>query len=35
MTPDDMAGTTLYLASSDSDTVTSANIMVDKGYSAY
>ena len=35
MTPDDMAGTALYLASSDSDTVTGANIMVDKGYSAY
>ena len=35
MTPDDMAGTALYLASSDSDTVTGANIMVDKGYSAF
>ena len=35
MVPDDMAGTALYLASSDSDTVTGANVMVDKGYSAY
>ena len=35
MQPDDMAGTALFLASSDSDRVTGANIMVDHGYSAY
>ena len=35
MTPDDMAGTAVYLASADSDTVTGANVMVDKGYSAF
>jgi NAD(P)-dependent dehydrogenase (short-subunit alcohol dehydrogenase family) len=35
MKPDDMAGTALFLASSDSDRVTGANIMVDHGYSAY
>ena len=35
MVPDDMAGTAVYLASSDSDTVTGANVMVDKGYSAF
>ena len=35
MNPDDMAGTALFLASSDSDRVTGANIMVDHGYSAY
>ena len=35
MVPDDMAGTAVFLASADSDTVTGANIMVDRGYSAY
>ena len=35
MVPDDMAGTAVFLASSDSDTVTGANVMVDNGYSAY
>ena len=35
LVPDDMAGTAVFLASADSDTVTGANIMVDKGYSAY
>ena len=30
-----MAGTAVYLASSDSDTVTGANVMVDNGYSAF
>ena len=35
MVPDDMAGTAVYLASSDSDTVTGANVMVDNGYSAF
>ncbi len=32
--PDAMAGTAVFLASSDSDPVTGANIMVDKGFSA-
>ena len=35
MLPDDLAGTAVFLASSDSDMVTGANILVDKGYSAY
>ena len=35
MVPDDLAGTAVFLASSDSDMVTGANILVDKGYSAY
>ena len=35
MMPDDLAGTAVFLASSDSDMVTGANILVDKGYSAY
>ena len=35
MVPDDMAGTAVFLASSDSDMVTGANVMVDNGYSAY
>ena len=35
MVPDDMAGTAVYLASSDADTVTGANVMVDNGYSAF
>ena len=35
MVPDDMAGTAVFLASSDSNTVTGANVMVDNGYSAY
>ena len=35
LVPDDLAGTAVFLASSDSDMVTGANIMVDKGYSAY
>ena len=35
MAADDIAGTALFLASSESDTVTGATIMVDKGYSAY
>ena len=35
MVPDDMAGTAVFLASADSDMVTGANIMVDRGYSAY
>jgi len=33
--PEEMAGTALFLASSDSDAVTGANIMVDRGYAAY
>lgn len=33
--PDEMAGTAVFLASADSDSVTGANIMVDRGYSAY
>lgn len=32
--PDEMAGTAVYLASSDSDSVTGANIMVDRGFAA-
>lgn len=32
--PDEMAGTAVFLASSDSDSVTGANIMVDRGYAA-
>jgi len=32
--PEDMAGTAVFLASTDSDPVTGANIMVDKGFSA-
>ena len=35
LVPDDLAGTAVFLASSDSDMVTGANVMVDKGYSAY
>ncbi len=35
MVPDDMAGTAVFLASSDSNMVTGANIMVDRGYSAF
>ena len=35
MVPDDMAGTAVFLASSDSDCVTGASVLVDKGYSAY
>ncbi len=35
MNPDEMAGTAVFLASSDSDSVTGANIMVDRGYSAF
>ena len=35
LAPDDMAGTAVFLASSDSDAVTGTNIMVDKGYSAF
>ena len=35
LVPDDIAGTAVFLASSDSDMVTGANVMVDKGYSAY
>ena len=33
--PEEMAGTAVFLASSDSDPVTGANIMVDRGYAAY
>lgn len=33
--PDDLAGTAVFLASSDSNMVTGANIMVDRGYSAF
>lgn len=33
--PDEMAGTAVFLASTDSDSVTGANIMVDRGYAAY
>ena len=32
--PDEMAGTAVFLASSDSDSVTGANIMVDRGFAA-
>ena len=32
--PEEMAGTAVFLASADSDPVTGANIMVDKGFSA-
>lgn len=35
LAPDEMAGTAVFLASSDSDAVTGANIMVDRGYAAY
>ena len=35
MMPDDLTGAAVFLASSDSDMVTGANILVDKGYSAY
>jgi NAD(P)-dependent dehydrogenase (short-subunit alcohol dehydrogenase family) len=35
LSPEEMAGTALFLASSDSDAVTGANIMVDRGYAAY
>jgi 3-oxoacyl-[acyl-carrier protein] reductase len=35
MKPEEMAGTAVFLASSDSDSVTGANIMVDRGYAAY
>lgn len=33
--PEEMAGTAVFLASADSDAVTGANIMVDRGYAAY
>lgn len=33
--PDEMAGTAVFLASADSDSVTGANIMVDRGFAAY
>ena len=33
--PEEMAGTAVFLASSDADSVTGANVMVDRGYSAY
>ena len=33
--PEEMAGTAVFLASSEADPVTGANIMVDRGYSAY
>lgn len=33
--PEEMAGTAVFLASSDADPVTGANVMVDRGYSAY
>ena len=33
--PEEMAGTAVFLASSDADSVTGANIMVDRGYSAF
>jgi len=32
--PEELAGTAVYLASADSDSVTGANIMVDRGYAA-
>ena len=35
LVPNDIAGTAVFLASSDADMVTGANVMVDKGYSAY
>ena len=35
MIPDDMAGTAVFLASSDSDNVTGATVLVDRGYSAF
>ncbi len=35
MKPEEMAGTAVFLASSDSDSVTGANVMVDRGYSAF
>jgi len=35
LAPEDMAGTAVFLASSDSNAVTGANIMVDRGYSAF
>ena len=33
--PEEMAGTAVFLASSDADSVTGSNVMVDRGYSAY
>jgi NAD(P)-dependent dehydrogenase (short-subunit alcohol dehydrogenase family) len=33
--PDEMAGTAVFLASADSDSVTGTNIMVDRGFAAY
>jgi NAD(P)-dependent dehydrogenase (short-subunit alcohol dehydrogenase family) len=33
--PEEMAGTAVFLASSDADSVTGANVMVDRGYSAF
>lgn len=33
--PEEMAGTAVFLASSDSDSVTGANIMVDRGFAAF
>ena len=33
--PEEMAGTAVFLASSDADPVTGANVLVDRGYSAY
>ena len=35
LAPDDMAGTAVFLASSDSNAVTGTNVMVDNGYSAF
>jgi len=35
LSPEEMAGTAVFLASSDSHAVTGANIMVDRGYAAY
>ncbi len=33
--PEELAGTAVFLASSDSDSVTGANLLVDRGYAAY
>ena len=33
--PEEMAGTAVFLASSDADPVTGANVLIDRGYSAY